>query len=42
MDEPTLFNMSCGLRKFDFCIYENNGADQLGKGGNSAVAMSSF
>ena len=32
MDEPTLFNMNCGLRKFDFCIYENVVTDQLGEG----------
>ena len=38
MDELTLLNMSCVLRKFDFCIYENKGTDQLGEGGNCAIA----
>ena len=33
MDKTTLHNMSCGLRKFDFCIYENKGTGQLEGGG---------
>ena len=37
MDKTTLHNMSCGLRKFDFCIYENKGTGQL-EGGNCAAA----
>ena len=39
MDEPTLLNMSCGLRKFDFCIYENKGTDQLGEGVHVTVQL---
>ena len=38
MDEPTLLNMSCGLRKFAFCIYKQRHRSVEG-GGNCAAAI---